>query len=59
MENEVTGMASAVSALGSSLSAAEIWGVFTQAIPFIAISVLVAVGARILWKTLGKTKKMK
>lgn len=58
MEN-VVGMDAAVTSLTTNLSAAAVWGVFTQAVPFIAVATLIAIGAYIIFRTLKKMRKMK
>lgn len=58
--NEVsTGMSEVVSSLTTSLSAAELWGIVGDVVPFLAISVLFGLGFYLVKRILNKVKRAK
>lgn len=59
MENAVTGMSSAITALGNTVTADALWGVFTDALPFVGIVVVVAFGFYIVRKLIKGVSKGK
>lgn len=58
MEN-VVGMEAVITSLTSSLSAANLWGVVGDVVPFLAISVLFGLGFYLVKRILNKTKRAK
>lgn len=58
MEN-VVGMEEVISSLTTSLSAANLWGVVGDVVPFLAISVLFGLGFYLVKRILNKTKRAK
>lgn len=50
MENTVTGMETAVQTLASTVSADALWGVFNNAVPYIAVVVLASFGFYLIRK---------
>lgn len=54
-----TGMEAVVTALTSSLSAENLWGVFAKAVPLIAVVTLVALGFYLVRRQIKKMSKMK
>lgn len=52
-------MENTVSALTTSLSAANLWGVFTDAVPLIAVVTLVGLGFYLVRRAVKKLGKMK
>lgn len=60
MENEVVvGMANVVTKLTTSLSANNLWAVFGDAVPLIAVVTLVALGFYLVRRQIKKMSKMK
>lgn len=59
MENTVTGMSGAITALSSTVSADALWGVFNTAVPYIGVIVLVAFGFRLVRKMVKGVSKGK
>lgn len=59
MENEVVGMENVVTALTTSLSANNLWEVFGDAVPLIAVVTLVALGFYLVRRQIKKMSKMK
>lgn len=58
--NEVsTGMTAVVTSLTSSLSAANLWGIVGEVVPFLAISVLFGLGFYLVKRILNKVKRAK
>ena len=58
--NEVsTGMTAVVTSLTSSLSAAQLWGIVGEVVPFLAISVLFGLGFYLVKRILNKVKRAK
>lgn len=58
MEN-VVGMEAVITSLTTSLSAANLWGVVGDVVPFLAISVLFGLGFYLVKRILNKTKRAK
>lgn len=58
MEN-VVGMEAVITELTTSLSAANLWGVVGDVVPFLAISVLFGLGFYLVKRILNKTKRAK
>lgn len=60
MENEVVvGMENVVTSLTTSLSANNLWAVFGDAVPLIAVVTLVALGFYLVRRQIKKMSKMK
>lgn len=59
MGEELVGMDAVVSELTTSLSAANLWAVFADIIPFVAVVTLVALGFYLIRRQLKKVSKMK
>lgn len=60
MENEVVvGMENVVTSLTTSLSASNLWAVFGDAVPLIAVVTLVALGFYLVRRQIKKMSKMK
>lgn len=59
MKEEVTGMEAVITSLTTSLSAANLWGVVGDVVPFLAISVLFGLGFYLVKRILNKTKRAK
>lgn len=61
MGNEVTkkGMEAVVTSITTALSAENLWGVFGNVVPILAISVLFGLGFYLIKRILNKTKKAK
>lgn len=59
MNEEVTGMEAVITSLTTSLSAANLWGVVGDVVPFLAISVLFGLGFYLVKRILNKTKRAK
>lgn len=59
MGAEVTNMESVITSLTTSLSAAELWGIVGNVVPFIAISVLFGLGFYLVKRVLNKVKRAK
>lgn len=59
MRTEATNMEAVVTQLTTSLSAANLWGVVGDVVPFIAISVLFGLGFYLVKRVLNKTKRAK
>lgn len=58
--NEVsTGMDAVITALTTSLSATELWGIVGKVVPFLAISVLFGLGFYLVKRILNKVKRAK
>lgn len=52
-------MANAVSTLSTTVNAASLWGVFTDAIPFVSVVVLVGLGFYLVRKMIKGVSKGK
>lgn len=59
MNEEVTGMEAVITSLTTSLSAANLWSVVGNVVPFLAISVLFGLGFYLVKRILNKTKRAK
>lgn len=59
MNEEVTGMEAVITSLTSSLSAANLWGIVGNVVPFLAISVLFGLGFYLVKRILNKVKRAK
>lgn len=59
MENEVVGMENVITSLTTSLSANNLWAVFGDAVPLIAVVTLVALGFYLVRRQIKKMSKMK
>lgn len=59
MGEEVTGMEAVITSLTTSLSAANLWGIVGNVVPFLAISVLFGLGFYLVKKILNKLKRVK
>lgn len=57
--NVVTGMENVVTSLTTELSSANLWGVIGSIVPFLAISVLFALGVGLVFSIIRKIKKHK
>lgn len=58
-EGAVTGMEAVISSLTSALSAANLWGIVGNVVPFLAISVLFGLGFYLVKRILNKVKRAK
>lgn len=54
-----TGMEAVITSLTSSLSAANLWGIVGNVVPFLAISVLFGLGFYLVKRILNKVKRAK
>lgn len=59
MEEVSTGMGNTVSAITTALSSDNLWGVFSQAVPLIAVVTLVALGFFLVRRAVKKLSKMR
>lgn len=59
MGENVVGMEAVITSLTTSLSAANLWGVVGNVVPFLAISVLFGLGFYLVKRILNKTKRAK
>lgn len=59
MEEEVQGMEAVITSLTSALSAANLWGIVGNVVPFLAISVLFGLGFYLVKRILNKVKRAK
>lgn len=59
MGEEVTGMEAVITSLTTSLSAANLWGIVGNVVPFLAISVLFGLGFYLVKRILNKVKRAK
>lgn len=59
MGENVVGMEAVITSLTTSLSAANLWGVVGDVVPFLAISVLFGLGFYLVKRILNKTKRAK
>lgn len=59
MGEEVVGMEAVITSLTTSLSAANLWGIVGNAVPFLAISVLFGLGFYLVKRILNKVKRAK
>lgn len=59
MGEEVVGMEAVISSLTTSLSAANLWGIVGNVVPFLAISVLFGLGFYLVKRILNKVKRAK
>lgn len=59
MEGSATGMAGVITKLTTTLSADALWGVFSEVVPIIGITVLVALGFYLVRKAIKKASKAK
>lgn len=58
-EGAAVGMEAVISSLTSSLSAANLWGIVGNVVPFLAISVLFGLGFYLVKRILNKVKRAK
>lgn len=58
-EEVVTGMDAVITSLTSELSAANLWGIVGNVVPFLAISVLFGLGFYLVKRILNKVKRAK
>lgn len=59
MEGEVQGMEAVITSLTTALSAANLWGIVGNVVPFLAISVLFGLGFYLVKRILNKVKRAK
>lgn len=59
MSEEVQGMEAVVTSLTTALSAANLWGIVGNVVPFLAISVLFGLGFYLVKRILNKVKRAK
>lgn len=59
MGEEVVGMEAVITSLTSALSAANLWGIVGEVVPFLAISVLFGLGFYLVKRILNKVKRAK
>ena len=59
MGEEVVGMEAVITSLTSALSAANLWGIVGNVVPFLAISVLFGLGFYLVKRILNKVKRAK
>lgn len=57
--NETSGMSAVISSLSTSVSAANLWGIVGNVVPFLAISVLFGLGFYLIKRILNKVKRAK
>lgn len=57
--NEVNGMGAVINSLTTSVSAANLWGIVGQVVPFLAISVLFGLGFYLVKRILKKIRTAK
>lgn len=58
-EGAATGMEAVITSLTSSLSAANLWGIVGNVVPFLAVSVLFGLGFYLVKRILNKVKRAK
>lgn len=58
-EGAATGMEAVITSLTSSLSAANLWGIVGEVVPFLAMSILFGLGFYLVKRILNKTKRAK
>lgn len=59
MDQEVVGMEAVITSLTTALSAANLWGIVGDVVPFLAISVLFGLGFYLVKRILNKVKRAK
>lgn len=59
MDQEVQGMEAVITSLTTALSAANLWGIVGNVVPFLAISVLFGLGFYLVKRILNKVKRAK
>lgn len=59
MGEEVVGMEAVITSLTTALSAANLWGIVGDVVPFLAISVLFGLGFYLVKRILNKVKRAK
>lgn len=59
MEGAVTGMEAVITALTTTLSADNLWGIFAKAVPLIGVVTLVALGFFLVRRAVKKLSKMR
>lgn len=59
MGEEVVGMEAVITSLTSALSAANLWGIVGNVVPFLAVSVLFGLGFYLVKRILNKVKRAK
>lgn len=59
MEGEVQGMEAVISSITTALSAANLWAIVGNVVPFLAISVLFGLGFYLVKRILNKVKRAK
>ena len=59
MEGAATGMEAVISSITTALSAANLWGIVGNVVPFLAISVLFGLGFYLVKRILNKVKRAK
>lgn len=59
MEGEVQGMEAVINAIITVLSAANLWAIVGNVVPFLAISVLFGLGFYLVKRILNKVKRAK
>lgn len=59
MGQEVVGMEAVITSLTTALSAANLWGIVGDVVPFLAISVLFGLGFYLVKRILNKVKRAK
>lgn len=59
MGEEVIGMEAVITSLTTALSAANLWGIVGEVVPFLAISVLFGLGFYLVKRILNKVKRAK
>lgn len=59
MGEEVVGMEVVITSLTSALSAANLWGIVGNVVPFLAVSVLFGLGFYLVKRILNKVKRAK
>lgn len=59
MNEEVVGMEAVITSLTSALSAANLWGIVGNVVPFLAVSVLFGLGFYLVKRILNKVKRAK
>lgn len=58
-EGAAIGMEAVITSLTSSLSAANLWGIVGNVVPFLAVSVLFGLGFYLVKRILNKVKRAK
>lgn len=59
MEGAQTGMEAVITALTTTLSADNLWGIFAKAVPLIGVVTLVALGFFLVRRAVKKLSKMR